>query len=198
MEDWLDFYRTYFPNDEALKCFVGGCEQLEFHDPRHRAKVMMHQGKRLLTIADAMEAVVSGRQPLKLLFLLIASENISKLHADYHGGSDSKLYVKRFFNQFCTAEDKSAITCGIERTGQESTLDDLISILYDIRCDVVHEGTYWGFDFATPESPSMLTGIHDQVVRVKMRYEEFRDIVARGIIVATQQVIGQYAAQQQI
>lgn len=198
MDAWLDFYRTYFPNEEALKCFVEGCEKLEFDDPRHRAKVMMHQGKRLLTIADAMEVVVSGREPLKLLFLLIASENISKLHNAYDGEGMSRVYVKRFFNEFCTPEDKSAIRCGIERAGQESTLDDLISILYGIRCDVVHEGTYWGFDFATPESPSMLMGIHDQVVRVKMRYEEFRDIVARGIIVATQQVIGQYAAQQQI
>ena len=195
MDAWLDFYRAYFPNEEALKCFVGGCEQLEFHDPRHRAKVMMHQGKRLLTIADAMEAVVSGREPLKLLFLLIASENISKLHAD-HSGSDSKLYVKRFFNEFCTPEDKSAIRDGIEKIGQKSSLDDLVSVLYDVRCDVVHEGTYWNFDFASPECPSVLTGRHsDQVLRVKMSYEGLRDIVARGIIVATQQVIGQHAAQ---
>lgn len=94
------------------------------------------------------------------------------------------------------SQDQLTITCGIEICGQESSLDDLIAFLYDVRCDVVHEGTYWGFDFATSECPSVLTGIHpDQVLRVKMQYEEFRDIVARGIIVATQQVIGQHAAQ---
>jgi len=196
MDAWLDFYRTYFPNEEALKCFVEGCEKLEFDDPRHRAKVMMHQGKRLLTIADAMEAVVSGREPLKLLFLLIASENISKLHAAYDGDGCSRPYVKRFFSEFCTPEDKSAIEGGIEKVGQESSLDDLVSVLYDVRCDVVHEGTYWNFDFASPECPSVLTGSHsDQVLRVKMSYGQFRDIVARGIIVATQQVIGQHTAQ---
>lgn len=196
MDSWLDFYRIYFPNEEALKCFVEGCEKLEFDDPRHRAKVMMHQGKRLLTIADAMEAVVSGRESLKLLFLLIASENISKLHADYAGERDSKLYVKRFFNEFCTPEDKSAIRGGIERIGQKSSLDNLVSALYDVRCDVVHEGTYWDFEFASPECPSVLTGSQsDQFLRVKMQYEEFRDIVARGIIVATQQVIGQHVGQ---
>ncbi|MDP1926222.1 MAG: hypothetical protein Q8K57_15745 [Thiobacillus sp.] len=196
MDAWLDFYRPYFPDNETLRRFVVGCEQLKPDDPGHRAKLMMHQGQLLLTIADAMGLVVSGREPLKLLFLLIASENISKLHDAYDGEGNSKHYVKRFFNEFCVPEDKLVITHGIERCGQESSLEDLIVILYDVRCDVVHEGTYWGFDFATLESPSILTGIHlGQVLRVKMRYEEFRDIVARGIVVATQQVIAQHAAQ---
>ena len=195
MEDWLDFYRAYFPDEEALKCFVGVCEQLDPDDRRHRAKVMMHQGKRLLTIADAMDSVVPGREPLKLLFLLIASENISKLHADYDGEGLSKFHVRKFFNDFCVPEDKSAIYGGIEKIGQKASLDDLISVLYDVRCDVVHEGTCWGFDFASPECPSVLTGRHsDPILRVRMSYQEFRDIVAKGIIVATQQVIRQHAA----
>ena len=194
MEAWLDFYRAYFRNEETLRFFVVRCEQLESHDQKHRAKVMMHQGQRLLTVADAMDSVVSGREPLKLLFLLIASENISKLHDAYDGEGKSIYYVKRFFNEFCRKEDQLAITQGIEKCGQESNLDDLVAVLYDVRCDVVHEGTYWGFDFATPESPSVLTGNHpEQVLRVKMQYEEFRDIVARGIIVATQQVIEGHA-----
>jgi hypothetical protein len=196
MDAWLDFYRAYLSDSEVLRHFVYGCEQLEPDDPRHRAKIMMHQGQRLLTIADAMGSLVSGREPLKLLFLLIASENIAKLHDAYDGEGKSRYYVKRFFNEFCMPEDKLAITRGLERSGQESSLDDLISILYDVRCDVVHEGTYWGFDFATTECPSVLTGIHpDQVLRVKMQYEEFRDIVARGIVLATQQIIAQHAAQ---
>jgi hypothetical protein len=190
MDAWLDFYRTYFPDEEALKCFVEGCEELEPDDPKHRAKIMMHQGKRLLTIADAMETVVSGREPLKLLFLLIASENISKLSVAFEGEGQSRHYVKRFFNEFCLAQDQLAIRDGIEICGQESSLEALISVLYDVRCDVVHEGTYWGFDFATSECPSVLTGIQpNQVFRVKMRYEEFRGIVARGIIVATQRAL---------
>jgi hypothetical protein len=190
MDVWLDFYRAHFPDEEALKCFVEGCEQLEPDDQKHRAKIMMHQGQRLLTIADAMETVESGREPLKLLFLLIASENISKLSLAYEGEGQSRHHVKRFFNEFCLAQDKLAIKHGIEICGQVSNFEALISVLYDVRCDVVHEGTYWGFDFATPESPTILTGTHpNQVLRVKMQYEEFRDIVARGIIVATQQVI---------
>lgn len=195
MDAWLDFYRAYFPNEQALKCFVEGCELLEPGDPRHRAKVMMHQGQRLLSIADAMDLVAPGREAIKLLFLLIAAENISKLHADYDGEGDSKNFVKRFFNDFCAAEDKLTVTNRLEKIGGPASLDDLISVLYAVRCDVVHEGVYWGFDFASPECPSILSGKNsDQVLRVKMSYQEFRDVVARGIVAATQEVIQQQVA----
>lgn len=144
MNAWLNFYRAYFANEDALKCFAEGCEQLEADDSKHRAKIMMHQGQRLLTIADAMEAVVSARLSLKLLFLLIASENISKLSVAFRGEGQSKYYVKKFFNEYCLPQDRAAIEHGIEICGKKSSLDDLISVLYDVRCDVVHEGIYWG------------------------------------------------------
>ncbi len=151
---------------------------------------MMHQGKRLLSIAQAMECVVAGREPLKLLFLLIAAENISKLHVSTDEDGRSRYHTKRFFRLFCTNEDKEKLLSCLEITQQESTLDELIDVLYDIRCDVVHEGTYWGFDFATPETPSVLTGLNpNKVIRVKIKYQEFQDIVARGVICATQELI---------
>jgi hypothetical protein len=81
MDKWLEFYQPYFANRNDLEQFVQACEDLELHDPRHRAKIMMHQGKRLISLADKKEIVEPGYQPLKLLFLLICAENISKLHS---------------------------------------------------------------------------------------------------------------------
>lgn len=191
MDKWLSFYREHLLTEGELVIFIEACEQLKPLDQNHRAKIMMHQGQRLLTIAEGMESVEDSREPLKLLFLLIAAENISKLHVSTKESGKSKFHVRRFFNEFCSNEDKEKIVCGIEIDGEKSSFEQLIDVLYDIRCDLVHEGTYWGFDFATPKNPSILTGINPgQVIRVKMYYEEFRDIVARGIVCATQQVIG--------
>lgn len=191
MDKWLRFYREYLPTEGELVIFIEACEQLKSADKNHRAKIMMHQGQRLLTIAEGMESVEDSREPLKLLFLLIAAENISKLHLSTKKKGNSKFHVRRFFTEFCSNEDKEKIVRCIEIVGENSSLDQLIDVLYDIRCDLVHEGTYWGFDFATPKNPSILTGINiKSVIRVKMYYEEFRDIVARGIVCATQQVIG--------
>jgi hypothetical protein len=44
MIEWLDFYRPYFTESSDLEQFVQVCESLEVDDPRHRAKIMMHQG----------------------------------------------------------------------------------------------------------------------------------------------------------
>jgi hypothetical protein len=97
MIEWLDFYRPYFTESSDLEQFVQVCESLEVHDPRHRAKIMMHQGRRLLSVADGMEIVKPGYEPLKLLFLLICAENISKLNVSTEELGQSRYHVRRFF-----------------------------------------------------------------------------------------------------
>jgi hypothetical protein len=190
MDKWLDFYRPYFRRRSDLQQFVQACEDLGVDDPRHRAKIMMHQGTRLLSIADGMEVVEPGYEPLQLLFLLICAENISKLNVSTKESNKSRYHVRRFFCKFCSPIDKQEIVNNIEICQKHSTFDDLIDILYDVRCDVVHEGHYWGFNFATDEHPSMLTGANaEHVLRVRIKYENFRNIVARGVIAATSEVL---------
>jgi hypothetical protein len=189
VDKWLDFYRPYFCKRSDLQQFVQACEDLEVEDPRHRAKIMMHQGMRLLSVADRMEIVEAGYEPLKLLFLLICAENISKLNVSTKQSNNSKYHVRNFFCKFCSVTDQEAIRKKIEICQKQSSLKDRIDILYKIRCDVVHEGHYWGFQFATDEHPSVFTGFKEQVLRVRMKYEEFRDIVARGVIAATSEVL---------
>jgi hypothetical protein len=78
--------------------------------------------------------------------------------------------------------DQQAILKKIDMRQNQASLGDRIGILYNIRCDVVHEGHYWDFQFATDEHPSVFTGFKEQVLRVRMKYEEFRDIVAGALL----------------
>jgi hypothetical protein len=162
MDKWLDFYQPYFANRNDLEQFVQACEDLELHDSRHRAKIMMHQGKRLISLADKMEIVEAGYQPLKLLFLLICAENISKLNMSTEDSGNSRDHVIRFFRLFCSLSDQQAILKKIDMRQNQSSLGDRIGILYKIRCDVVHEGHYWDFQFATDEHPSVFTGLKNK------------------------------------
>jgi hypothetical protein len=180
VDKWLDFYRPYFCKSSDLLHFVQDCEDLAVDDPRHRAKIMMHQGMRLLSIANRMDIVEKGYEPLKLLFLLICAENISKLNLSTEESGNSRVHVIRFFCEFCPLSDQQAIVKKIDLRENQSGLKGRIDILYNIRCDVVHEGHYWGFQFATDEDPLVFTGFKEQVLRVRMKYEEFRDVVARG------------------
>lgn len=77
-------------------------------------------------------------------------------------------------------------------TKKVASLDEVIDTLYDIRCDVVHEGNYWGFNFATEGEgfPLILSGRNaKRILRVRISYADFRDIVVRGIIKAVQDII---------
>ncbi|CAK1756842.1 Apea-like HEPN domain-containing protein [Vibrio crassostreae] len=190
MDKWLDFYRPYFDSEEELVVFIEQCEKLTPQDDNHRAKIMMHQGQRLSTVSGAMEEVVSGRDPLKLLFLLVAAENISKLHISTAEEGRSKFHVKRFFQQFCCGQAKRNLVDKIEVIKKARDLDTVVSALYTIRCDVVHEGHYWGFDFATDERPSLLSSKDGtQLLRVRLTFGEFQELVIKGVISAVRDIL---------
>jgi len=152
---------------------------------------MMHQGQRLITLANNSECMDRDRDPLKLLFLLIAVEAVSKLFDNFNESGHSKKYVIRFFEQFTADEEKIFILDNIEiRNKDDTTLEDIIKTLYAIRCDVVHEGMYWRFNFANDNHRSILTfGDGEQILRVTTPYEELRDIIIRSIIRATEKIL---------
>ncbi len=62
-------------------------------------------------------------------------------------------------------------------------IEEVADLLYDVRCDVVHEGMYWGFFFRY-ENITMLN-INPKVT-VKIGLSDLRDIVVRGCINAIQ------------
>jgi hypothetical protein len=54
-------------------------------------------------------------------------------------------------------------------------------MLYDVRCDVVHEGNCWGFAFHDGVTP-MINVAPDVEARIRLR--TLRDMVVRGCIKA--------------
>jgi hypothetical protein len=190
VDKWLCFYRKYFCSEPQLKFFVESCEQLNLESDKHRAKIIMHQGQRLSMIADAMEDFVANRDQLKLLFLIIAAENISKLHLAIDKEGNSKYHVKRFFKTFCCAEDQQILIDCIQVIDGNQDINSVVDALYKIRCDVVHEGNYSWFDFATATRPSILSSKDGtQMIKVSIKYHDFKDIIVRGIIKATQDIL---------
>lgn len=190
MEAWKTFYRPYFDSERLLSNFVETCEGLEPTDNRHRAKIMMHQGQRLISLSENAASFEAEKDPLKLFFLIVCAEAVSKLHADCKNERRSPQFVRRFFHEFCSDEEKRALLKGVEICRSKPDLDNVINALYRIRCDVVHEGQYWGFSFATAKNKSMITGRDGQVMRVAITYNELKNIVCNGVIRATGQIVG--------
>ncbi|MGN5224845.1 hypothetical protein [Aeromonas veronii] len=80
--------------------------------------------------------------------------------------------------------EKAKIRCGM------TDINSVVDVLYKIRCDVVHEGNYWWFNFATDTRPSILSSKDGtQMIKLNIKYHDFKDIIVRGIIKATQDIL---------
>lgn len=183
-EKWLSFYEPHFVTKEQARAFVEDLERLNLEDTPHPAKIMMHQVQRLVTLADTIPKIRPNNETLPLLFLLICAEHIAKIFHRFDSEGHSRAYVRKFFEEFVEPDDQRAICTGITNWSREPlTLTEAIHSLYEVRCDVVHEGKYWGFHFNHRNTP-MMNGEPDVIVTITL--DEFRDIIVRGAINAIQ------------
>lgn len=149
--------------------------------------IMMHQTQRLVSIADDLLQLRPRKDSLQLLFLMICVEHISKLHDNFTSEGQSRRYVRRFFNTFLSPEDKQALGQKISVTPMNKLgIEGVIDLLYDVRCDVVHEGKYWSFYFLRPG----LSELVNPNVKVYLNLDDFRNIVVKGCINAINDKLG--------
>jgi hypothetical protein len=185
------FYKPFFSDLRTTEDFVNRCENLAPSDPNHAAKIMMHQTQRLVSISDDFPRIRPQRECLQLLFLIICIETISKIHDGFRGEGKSKKYVKLFFDKFLSQTDKDCLAATfVDNSSMPMTkigINEVIDLLYGIRCDVVHEGNYWGFSFFDGQTPMVNV---DPNVNVYISLNELRDIIIMGCINAINDRIG--------
>ncbi len=95
---------------------------------------------------------------------------------------ESRGITSRHFATFLSKTDKDAISFGF--TVNADRLPYLrfrkaVDLLYDIRCDVVHEGNYTDFAFHDGQM-SMLNTNPDVIAKIS--FVRIRDIVVEGCI----------------
>lgn len=157
MNNWIEFYTPFFTSREKAVFFVKKYESFALEDSQHPAKIMMHQTQRLVSLADDIPQIRPRKESLQLLFLLICAENISKLHYNFDKEGQSRKYTRRFFEELLPQKYHDSLQFGfsnIDRQQPPLTVRNIVDLLYDVRCDVVHEGKYWGFDFHDGQTPS--------------------------------------------
>lgn len=181
MDKWILFYTPFFENPDSVYAFVERLENLGPEDSMHPAKIMMHQTQRLVSLADDIQQIRPNRESLQLLFFLICAEHIAKMHSNFEHDGQSRQFTRKFFNEFVLPRDQRHLVDNFRRTRERSPLDlqEIVDLLYDVRCDVVHEGKYWGFSFHDGHT-SMVN--YDPSIIVSMMLSEFRSIVVRGCI----------------
>ncbi|NGZ99091.1 MAG: hypothetical protein CV089_23775 [Nitrospira sp. WS110] len=203
--DWRNFFEPHFSNQEEAASFVATCDPELNRDRQERINrdntltLMMHQTVRLVGYADQTPNLRPWYDPLRLLFLLVCAECVKKLHHRYKDDGQSKDHVRRFFADHVADDDKAILRNGISvQPPDELTDRQIVDILYALRCDVVHEGRFWGFSFATDDcpilNPNPLAEDGRLVLTVGITFTQLRDIVVRRCINAMKKEIGRQEA----
>lgn len=180
-EVWLAFYRPFFDSDAACATFVDGCAAQS--GPTLNSKIIMHQVRRLTMLADDSLGLRPGRYSLGIFWLMVCAEAVAKLHVKYLGERESRKMVHAFFDNFLTQPQKDLLGTGIRsmKTTLPMGLMGAVDALYDVRCDVAHEGNYWDWTFVH-KGTAMLNVDYDVIA--ELEWEQFRDLIVRGGIVA--------------
>lgn len=189
METWIDFFAPYFDSRAAAEAWVAQCEGLA--PPQNAAKIMMHQTQRLVSLAEDLPRIRPHAEPLQLLFLLVCAEHVAKLHDGFTDEGQSRAYVRRFFESFVTPADRQTLSSAFadlkDHLLRSLPFEQAVDLLYDVRCDVVHEGNIWGFAFHDG-AMSMINVAPDVEARIGL--STLRDIVVRGCIQAVSSKLG--------
>ena len=86
--------------------------------------------------------------------------------------------MRRFFQDYLSVADRQVLeTSVVDAQFRLLNLEQVVRLLYEVRCDVAHEGKYWLFQFAFPDMPA-ITG--DPPIAIKIGYSAFRDMVIRA------------------
>ena len=151
---------------------------------------MMHQAPRLVSIVDDLPQFRPHEEPLQVLFLVMCAENIAKLHDGFSGEGKSRHYVQRFFDSFLSQTDKDVLSYGFTLNTDKLPpigFTKSVDLLYDIRCDVVHEGNYT--DFAFHDGQMQMVNTKPDVI-ANISLVRIRDIIVRGCINAIKDKLG--------
>jgi len=184
MDTWVNFYQPHFANADQSIEFVRNLESQKPGDKKYRAMIMMHQAQRLVSLADDIAKIRPGKYSLQIMFLIICAENISKHFEKFDEEGKSKYFVRKFFTSFTSDVDKRTLEFSFKKPDySNSTIDEIAEYLYTVRCDVVHEGKYWGFQLKE-DIPMMNI---DPDVNAHISYSELRNIIIRNCITAIQQ-----------
>ena len=188
--DFAEFYRPAFPNTEAAEAFVGCVEAIPAH--QSKAKIVLHQAARMLWLADRIEPFARVRPALLILFYIIAVEAVAKLVKGFQREGASKRHVRLFFEDICSQRHRAILGDAFRRSadGSALTLREAVDLLYDVRCDVVHEGQYFIFTLPEPADASPLLTVYRGASLIpKITAHELRKIVLEGAVLGATQLL---------
>ena len=188
--DFQEFYSPAFSTPAEIRAFLEHAQGTAIGvSPATR---ILHQAARMIWLGDQLEPVAASRPALQVLFYLIAAEASAKLLRGFADEGQSRAHVRLFFEEICSDQHRLALVSGFRLASHAgiAPIRAVVDLLYDIRCDVVHEGRYFEFQMQEPGEPPCISGVRDEVITVRMSIRDLRQVVLEGAVRAARQAMG--------
>ncbi len=186
--DFEDFYKDIFSNTSELKEFFKQIENLP--PENNKAAIILHQAARMIWLADRIEEVAKGRPALQILFYLISAESAAKIVKGFIKDGASRKHVRIFFEEICSDKHRAILGRAFGDHNKNYTVREAVDFLYDIRCDVAHEGKYYYLTLpdVNDDYPE-ITGTDKITLTAYISINHLRKIVIEGAVLAAKRCI---------
>jgi hypothetical protein len=180
----IEFYQAYVQHPGAL---IDKCYAYQNDDTPAR---ILHTLERLVSLSDQGQD-----DQLRLFFLIVCAEALFKLVTGKRG--HSRKSVCDYFDQYIKPEDRRLLESHFKRSlgdpqvhprdSVDLGLCSIISVLYDVRNQTVHEGITYGFHFSD-DGETILNWVDVappnrspdiRVFETTIQYDQIRAIVVR-------------------
>jgi len=182
--DFDEFYSPAFGTKEEAETFHRELQSLS--PPDNAPMVTYHQAARMIWLGDQIDTVARGRPAFQILFLIVAAELVPKMVYNFTGEGKSGEYVHRFFDEICAPAHRRLLANAFFRPEGSLTSEEAVTLLYKVRCDVVHRGQYYGFALRMGQYP-MMTGIDN--ISTKITLGDLRRIVLEGAVLGCRRML---------
>ncbi len=104
--DFAEFYALALGGLDEARAFYESLSGSGV-EAKRTAKVIVNQAARMVWLADRIQEVSKGRPALPITFFIIAAEAVAKLADCFEDEGQSRVYVRRFFSDFCSEEQRA-------------------------------------------------------------------------------------------
>ena len=162
------FYRPFFSSDEELEQFF--FEVFHSGNKDLKPRQMINQICRFVSLANDIEQIRPGRDPLRILFLRICLESLCRLSQGWKSKSEffrqflscmsnegTQYILENFRYKFAVPENEDHLDPYDVSVIPEHqlTLGNFFEIIRCVRNLVVHDGDYWSMQFFARDTDSV-------------------------------------------
>lgn len=188
--EMADFYRRNFESEEDMIAFFVRVFKNDENDKTPRR--MLNQVQHLISIANDMDKIRPGRDPLRIFFIKTCLEALCAL-SGMNNNKGKPVFYKKFIG-FMSAEGKAYILENFSLTrfddvymghtyeaSHELTIDDFFEIVKVVRDIVAHEGNYWQMQFFAQDDDSTWLASLETERKILKDYEyQYQDRMIRN------------------